>query len=256
MPRIVAGFNAAEHGTLKFTGTGSIGATSTNVAPGTYCAETMAAVSGASGYTGFATAVAAAMTTSMGDAVTGSVNTATLRYTFTRAAGNATWTVGADEGDADIARLGRFLGFSTSLSGTSSITSDVRPYFVIETAIDGKSEVSDTYEPENVTATAEAEDGSAYSIAHTTAAEYEDFRFRYESPEATFTRAATSSVPYTYQRFVQDVRTIHPFWVRNTDDSAVYRLRDKAASFKPIRITKDFDAHWDWLFMCRLVGRV
>lgn len=253
--RIVAGFDTAEFGTLTFSGNSGGGAVETDVTAGTYCAETMASISAVSGYTSFATAVAAAMTTSMGDSVTGSFNTSTLAYTFTRAAGNATWTIGADEGDADIARLGRFCGFSTSLSGTDSITSDVTPWFVIETAIDGKSKVTDEYEPDGILSVAEADDGSSYSVSRVTAPIYEDWRFKFESLAATFKREATSSVPYTFQHFVEHVRAAHPFWVRNADDSAVYKMRAKGAIFTPARVTEDFDNHWDWPFLTRLVER-
>jgi hypothetical protein len=255
--RILAGFDTAEHGTLTFEGRGTTGSgsyVSTDVTAGTYCAETMAAISGASGYTAFATAVATAMTASMGSTVTGSWSSSNLQYTFSKT-GAGDWKIGADEADADIARLGRFCGFSTSLTNATSITSDVTPYFAIETAIDEKSNVSDTYEPDGIVSEAEADDGSSYTIARSTAPQYEDFRFVYESHAATFTREASASVPYTFQRFIEDVRAAHPFWVRNASDSAVYTMRAKAAVFAPTRVTKDFDDHWNWPFQCRLIGR-
>lgn len=254
--RILAGFDTTEHGTLTFSGDSGGGAVATNVVPGTYCAETMFAISGASVYRDFATRVADAMTTSMGDTVTGSFSSTTLKYTFSRAAGNADWTIGADEGTEAIARLGRFCGFSTSLTNTDSITSDVTPYFVIGTEIDAKSSASGVYEPNDIATEAEADDGSSYSVSRITAPKYEDWRFVFESRAATFKQYATSSVPYTFEHFLEDVRAHHPFWVRNASESTVYRMMAKAARFKPVRETKDYDDHWHWPFDCRVVGRL
>ena len=255
--RIVAGFDTAEFGTLTFEGQGTTGVgpyVSTTVTAGTYCAETMASISAVSGYTAFATAVAAAMTTSMGSTVTGSFNTTTLAYTFSKT-GAGDWKIGADEATASIARLGQFTGFSTSVTNASSITSDVTPWFVIETAIDGKSKVTDEYEPDGILSVAEADDGSSYSVSRVTAPIYEDWRFKFESLAATFKREATSSVPYTFQHLIEHVRAAHPFWVRNASDSAVYKMRAKGAIFSPARVTEDFDNHWDWPFLTRLVER-
>ena len=255
--RIVAAFDTAEHGqiTAKGRATPGVGGyTSAVVTAGSYCFESMASISGASTYTDFATVLETAFTSVMGSAVTATWDGDALTWTLSKT-GASDWDVGADDGDAGVARLGRFLGFSTAQNNTDTAVSDVRPYFVLEPAMGELAKVSDDYQPDNIWTEAEASDGSSYAVGRVSAPTYSDFRVVMETYEATFQRAATAAVPYAFQQFIEDVGAAHPFWVVNNGESTVHRMRAKAATFEPVREVSDWDGAWHWPFETRVIGR-
>lgn len=184
-------------------------------------------------------------------------------------------TLGDDSG----VNLAKWLGFTAShtdgagsgydcyLSGQTSYTSNVRPYGIIIPTIQGRSDVSDEYEPDGIAMDNEADDGSAYGVSKDTSSIWLDWTQTAEtnSPPsgfasdgmAVFQTAETSAVPWSYQRAFGHARDgWYPFLVVDGSDSLVCELRAEGASFHPTRFAgKDYSL-WSIPFRTRLRGRL
>jgi hypothetical protein len=153
------------------------------------------------------------------------------------------------------------LGYnSLPTSNASSTSSQIAPYYVIATNIDGQSSVSDDYEPSGFSFDGETDDGSSYGISRESAPTYFDWTQMMEPKAITFTRNAATATPWTYQHLFAHARNVEPiYWVPDTaptpTTAACYKLRADGAHWAPQRVTADYDGQWNIPFRCRLVGR-
>lgn len=232
--------------------TATIAGSAATVASGLYSHQSWS-WSGITGWTTvseFGPAVASAFTIATGGAVTCSFSTSTGLYTVAR---NTNFTL--DFSTAADLRLRAALGFTGNKSGANSYTSDVRPYYLIVPAVEGLTDTTDEYEPDDLAEEAVGDDGAAYTIARTTADTLWDWSHAVETKAATFAREAESAVPWTWQHFFAHARKGMPF-VRGPSTGYVHRLRAEGMSFRPQRMTADYDGQWTVRLLTRYLGTV
>ena len=137
------------------------------------------------------------------------------------------------------------LGFSGNDTNKASVTSDVRPYYLIQAQHDGRSVFSGHYEPDAIASQAMSDSGNAVvGLARTASPVFVDWRQQFETRASTFKLQATSAVPWTWQHFFELCRTVHPFAVVDGYEDATYRLRPEGSVFRPEAQTPDFDDQW------------
>ena len=166
---------------------------------------------------------------------------------------------GADEADAEHARAGQVLGFSTSpgvIAIGATATGDVAPFFMIDADMGGASDDSDEYEG-GQSEDAESEDGTSYGTAPTTAPKYRDFTVPFEPRAACYKRDAVASAPWTWQHFYEHTRVVHPFAVSDDyGDVTVCKHRAGSDRFKPRRVSRDWRELHDFVLKTRIIGRL
>jgi len=244
--RIESGWNVAKLGTLTLSVTGNVGTQSVSITTGTYCHTDLTSVLGASSYDDFAGALKSALDAS--GAASGGFGVSwnpggSLGYEITNAA-NFTLTF---PNTAAGNRMADALGFArntTTSSGTSTVSTR-RPYYVIDGAMGGRSGWTRVYEGDDIVSQAEAEDGSTYAVARSTAPLYDDWTVPFETLEATFESEATTAVPWTWEAFFAHSRGIEPFGVFDDAGNSCHVLRGaRGARFKPSRASEDWDGRW------------
>lgn len=229
---------------------------------GHYCHTNISSV--ASGVTDFATALQTALNagTSSGTYAVQWFSPYNLQYDGTSFALNFT-AVTAAEG----LLMRRILGFSANVSGLTEYDGDVRPYYLILPSIQGRSQMSDEYEPTDIMAEAVADDGSVYQVARDTTEIHSDWAQQAETETGpasafadgtlAFKRHATAAAPWTYQHAFEHHRAgNHPFLVIDGSEQAVHRLRADGSSFMPQRFAGVDQPHWSIPFRTRLLGRL
>ncbi len=118
-------------------------------------------------------------------------NESTLAYTIA-AGGTFSMNSGTN------ALMWKILGFNQiAHSGATSYTSDVRPYYLLDVAVGGKSQVSDDYEPGGISFDAEADDGTSYGLSRANSPVYEDFKIAAEPKYTTFAKFGYGYNPIT-----------------------------------------------------------
>lgn len=246
--RIESGWNVATLGTMTLSVTGNLGTASVSITTGTYCHTDLSSVLGSGLYDDFAGALKAALDASATSSTAYVVtwNTSTLVYTIATVAGCSLTFPNSEAGN----RMADALGFTRN-STTSTLTTQTstrRPYYVIDGAMGARSSWSRLYEGDDIVSQAEAEDGSTYSVARTTAPKYEDWTVQFEELEAVYSAKAVTAVPWTWQHFFEHSRGIEPFGVFDDDGNSVHVLRARGARFKPARVQSD----WDGVFNIEL----
>ena len=257
---------------------------------GTLCHTDISSVMGSGEFTGLASALQTEIDTVVGSLVAYTGSTMSYRILTTGTPSfdfrDAATPNGVGSGSSAGRMLAAALGFNYEhpdatggsasdpynilLSGASEYSSNVRPYFVINPAIPGRSNMSDEYEEEGGVSEAVADDGTAYHVAKDGLAIYSDWVQMGETSADTFTatgagtpvfkRDATAAVPWSYQHAWEHSRTLGaaPFLVvdSGTSESAVHRFRSDGSSLKPTRFgSQDFDL-WNVPFRTRLLGRL
>jgi hypothetical protein len=247
----LAGWDTSEIGTFSVVVAGPASGTAT-VTAGTYAHASLASVTGTGTYTSFPTAVQTALNAVVaGWTVTWS--STTLAYTIAHASAfTLTWT-----GDGGT-NLRRALGFSGNVASTTSAVSDVRPYYVIDPVVSGRTSFTDRYEPDEIVEEAVSDGGDSYAVAKDTTEGWCDWTQSMETKAATLLRSATSAVPWTWEHFVKHCRGTHPFAVFG-DSSAgiVYKLRAESAGVSSTvrtRVVSDYDDLWNLNFRTRDLG--
>lgn len=177
-------------------------------------------------------------------------NTTTGLYTISRAT-NFTLSFSS----ASDLRLRAALGFTGNKSGANSYTSDVRPYYLIVPVVEALTDTTDEYEPDDIAEESVADDGEAFTIARTTSDTYWDWTHAVETKAACFTREAAAAAPWTWQHFFAHARKGLPF-VRGPSTGYVHRLRAEGMSFRPSRMTADYDGQWTVRLLTRYLGTV
>jgi hypothetical protein len=177
---------------------------------------------------------------------------------------NADFTLTFASDDAGVA-MRHILGFSGNQSGNPAYNSDARPYYLIIPVIQGRSLVSDEYEPEGISVDAISDDATAYQTSRSTAETLCTWTQMAEVADAPagpfangtyiFEREATSTIPWTYQHAFRHARDgKQPFLVVDGSDSEVHELRADGTSFHPQRFgAQDFHI-WNVPFRTRKLG--
>lgn len=243
-----AGFDTAQIGAFSVAVSGVASGTAT-VAAGKYCHIGLNGIgdySASGDYSDFATAVQTALV-AVNANFTCTYSSANYAYTISNPSNFVlTWngTAGTN--------LRRALGFSTTTASATSATSDVRPYYLMVPQIDGRSQFTDTYEPDDIAEEAVSDGGTDYVISRDTSELWCDWVQSMETKAATLTRSAVAAAPWTWQDFFKHCRGEHPFYCGDND--AVYRLRADGASFSSRvreRVTADYDDLWQIRFFAR-----
>ncbi len=251
--RFDVGFDVFAFGALKMTN----GITDIDLTTGLFCHLDLGSVIPGA-YSDFATAVTSGLLGS-GTTTTVTYSTTTARYTVNVGASPITLTFGVDESDAAHVRMGQVLGFSTapgSLSPGAQVEGDIAPFFMIDAAMGGASDATDDYEG-GMSEDAEAEDGTSYSVAPTSAPVKSDFTVPFEPRAAVYIRSAVAATPWTWQHFYQHCRAVHPFAVTDDfTDVTVHKLMAKSDRFKPKRVVRDYRELHDLVLKTRVVGRL
>lgn len=262
MAKIYAGWSFGSIGEATLGWTDNTGSYEVDFSTGTYAHVDLQSFTGTGNYDDFATALKAAMEALSGRTFTISYSTSSMAYTIDPDAGNITLAASpAPAQDAAYANMARILGFnSLPTVAAGSISSQIVPYYVIDTEVDGQSAVSDDYEPDGIAFDGEMDDGTSTGLSRTSAPTYFDWTQAMEPKASVFTRSATAAAPWTYQDLWQHARNVEPiYYAPDTAPSpttaACFKLRADGASWKPQRVTADYDGQWNIPFRCRLVGR-
>lgn len=164
-------------------------------------------------------------------------------------------------------RLRQTLGMSGDRSGGTTYSSQVRPYYLIVPAIQGRSQVSDEHEPEGLMFEAVSDDGVAYQISKDTSeilydwiqvAETETAPSTFSDPGTPpFTRLASAAVPWVYQDAWAHMRLgDHPFYVVDGSVTSKHQIRADGASFRPQRFMGPDLPYWTIPFRTRLLDYI
>lgn len=210
-------------------------------------------------YTNFTTAVKTAFDAATSTTFTVTFDTTTGLYTISRA---TTFTLSFSTA-ADL-RLRAALGFTGNKSGANTYTSDVVPAYVCRSEILGRSNVMGQVEPDDIAEEVVSDGGEAFVITRKTGEFIMTWQQTMEPRSAVYEWAAykansNSSIPWSWQQWFTHTRGTHPFWVNDTlegeANGAVYRMTASGASFRPQRVTADYDDQWVVPFEARWLGR-
>lgn len=167
-------------------------------------------------------------------------------------------------GSTAITNAAKILGFSGTKSGSTSYSSDVRPYYVIIPAIQARSKVSDEYEPPNIVSEASADDGTVFQVAKDTSEIYLDWTQTAETQVAPtvhttegtpmHSRYATSEVPWTYQHAWAHMRGGQQPFACIESSTTLHEMRAEGLSFAPMRFAAEDYPLWSIAFKTRLIG--
>lgn len=210
-------------------------------------------------YTNFTTAVKTAFDAATTTTFTVTFNTTTGLYTISRA---TTFTLSFSS--ASDLRLRAALGFTGNKSGANTYTSDVVPAYVCRSEILGRSNVMGQVEPDEIAEETVSDGGEAFVITRKSGEFLMTWQQTMEPRSAvyewaSYVAASSSSIPWSWQQWFRHTRGTHPFYVNDTlegePNGAVYRLTAKGASFRPQRVTADYDDQWVVPFEARWLGR-
>ena len=195
-----------------------------------------------------------------------SFNGLTGKYTIAVSGAGTGWRLGAASSDM----AGKILGMNEAGSYSTSKTSDNAAWFWCAAESGGISNVSDDYEAGDIAYDAETDDGAATGIAWSKPPIYYDFAVQMETAAKTLKRSAASTTPFTYQHLWEHVRNVHPFLVvlggtysksgnnpqiTSATKLGVHQLRAEGASWRPERVSPDYDDLWNVPFRTRLIAR-
>lgn len=212
-------------------------------------------------YSEFGAEVSAKMSAALGAAVTAAFSETAGTWTVS-SAGTFSITFTGDAGG----RLRRALGFSGNKSGANSYTSDQTPWFVMIPSISARTSVDGPAEPDDVAEESVSDGGQAFVVAKRSA-EWQMSWVQSHEPKAAvyaWARSSANEDPsdlWTWEGFFRHVRGQHPFFVWNDAPvefglASLHQLTARGASFRPSRVTADFDDHWTVRFETRLLGVV
>ncbi len=236
---------------------------------GTYCHTDISGT--ATGYQSFALALADALNSgNPGTAVYTVTWNGTTGYQVDISTGTCTLVFSTTSDTEAGENMRKVLGFSSDQAAAASITSDVRPFYLIIPAIQGRSNKTDRYEPEGITQEGKADDGTVTQISKATSEELSDWN---QTAEVNTTPSVFSSpgtpayirhaddgtsandVPWTYQHAWRHMRTHeHYIYVVDGADTDVHKLRAEGLSFHPVRFASDDFDLWTIPFRTYFIG--
>jgi hypothetical protein len=247
---IAAGWDFARIGPFSMQFTDAGGSDTIAFSSGTYAHVDISSV--ASGYTSLATALQTAL-----NAASNLSGTYTVTYSQT----TNKYTISADipfsfASANTVAQQIMGLDAAAGSSVANALVSPNQSHYGILGAMGAVSNKSDDYEPDYITEGGVADDGSVYAVSVTTAPVYCDFVLPLEPKAKTHERAASATVPWTFQHFFKHVRGTEPFLVVDDVENTVHKLRSDATHFRPERVTVDYDDHWNVPFATHVLGRL
>lgn len=168
---------------------------------------------------------------------------------------------------AEGTRMREILGLSGDVEadGSFTVASDVRPHYFIVPATQGRTSVSDEYEPDDVVSEDVTDGGETDQISREVDEVWLDWTQTGEDPldlagacdpgTPVYERHETAAIPWSYQRaWTHHQRGFDPIIVTEGSEVTAHRLRAEGASFKPERMAADYDM-WSIAFRTRLLGR-
>lgn len=168
--------------------------TTVTLSAGRYCHVNIAAYDGAT--QSFAEVLEAALVTAGYASATVSYSTSSHAYTLSNGGGSFTVSFPATDAGRLMARI---LGRSTGAT-SASIVSDVRPYYVLVTEIDGRSRYTGLRHEARFVRR-QSDDGIGYALGPSTEVVTGQWEHWHEPLAAVFRYAATSSAPWTWEHF-------------------------------------------------------
>lgn len=205
-------------------------------------------------YEDFGLAVKNAFDSATGTTFTVSLSSTTGLFTISRST-NFTITFAGSGSDP----LALALGFNGNKSGASSYTSDKLPRYVRLSTIGGRSNVEGPYEPDDIAEMSVSDGGDDFVVTRKTN-EYLMSWVQQMEPKSAIYDSCTSHAYTAWDRWFYDIRGTHPFYVNDTLEDAplgaYYRLTGKGASFRPRRVTADYDDLWIVPFEAHWLGLV
>lgn len=255
-----SGFDLNRLGTFSVVFTDTHGTFTATVAANTFAHVDMQTVMGTGNYDDIATALQTAMNATFNSfpfvrtaIYTVTFSTTTFLYTIAVSSG----TVSIGNTTSPVAK--NVLGFNSfPTSAAASISSQIRPYYVISPAIGGRSNVSFDYESDEISYDGDADDGNSFGISRTTAPLFHDWTQPFEPRTAVYKRLATTAIPWTYQHMFEHARNIEPLLIQDADggvgtDDMVCKLTAPGSVFRAQPVTADFDDIYNLNFQTRLV---
>lgn len=234
-----------------------------NLGTSTFSSTPSVAYSGQA-YTPFATAIKTAFDAATGTTFTVTWSSTTGLYTITRATTfTLTFSTAAD------LRLRDALGFtanrtSSFVGGVWTLTSDVVPAYVLDSTIAGRTNVTGPYEPDDIAEETVSDGGDAYVITRKTSELLIEWQQSMEPRSKVMTWAAyvtnsNQNIPWSYQQMFRHLRGTYPFFVDDDltgeANGVLYQLTARGASFRPRRVTADYDDQWIIPFEARWLAR-
>ena len=182
---------------------------------------------------------------------------ATRGYTITPSSGTVKLTFGATAAGTVAKHV---LGFSGTMSAAASAVSDVGVYYALAGAEGAQMDVYE-YEAPDSGDVGEADDGSTYMTARTTAPVYYDCTIPYEPRAIVYTYALAAANPWTWQMFFAHVRTANYHYAMKdsgTAQTTVHRSRKDGMAFAPEMVSGDkaYQAYLHIPLRTYLIGRV
>lgn len=154
-------------------------------------------------------------------------------------------------------RLRAALGFTGNKSGQNSYTSDALPLYIMESVISGRTNVVGPIEADDIAEESISDGGDDFVVTKKTDELLMSWEQQMEPRSALF-RTLASDTNRVWADWFRHVRGSHPFWcsdpLEGEEDGAFFRLTAEGASFKPQRVTADYDDHWIVPFRTRWLG--
>jgi hypothetical protein len=251
---VAAGWDFARIGAFSVQVTDAGGSNTIAFALGTYSHVDISTV--VTDYASFPVALQTALNaaTNLTNTYAITYNAVTNRYSFSATGG--AWSFASANAVAQRV-LGLDVAAGNSTAGPFFYTYAPvnQPYYGILGEMGAASNKTDDYEPNAITEGAVADDGTPYAVSVTTAPVYCDFVLPLEPKAKTHERAATATVPWTFQHFFRHVRGSEPFAVVDDIETTVHKLRADATHFRPQQVTVDYDDHWNVPFQTHVLGR-
>lgn len=214
-------------------------------------------------YSVFTSAVKTAFDSATGTTFTVTWSSTTGLYTISR---STTFTLTFSTA-ADL-RLRDALGFtadrtSSFVGGVWTLTSDVVPAYVLDSTIAGRTNVTGPYEPDDIAEETVSDGGDAYVITRKTSELLIEWQQSMEPRSKVMTWAAYAAnsdknIPWSYQQMFRHLRGTYPFYLQDglagESKGVLYQLTARGASFRPRRVTADYDDQWIIPFEARWLG--
>lgn len=150
---------------------------------------------------------------------------------------------------------GGIIGQTAMKSGALSHAMDRTPDYWIASDIGYWSDY-DEREADEIGATVRAHSGRPHGLAFEGVAELLDLLVPLEPRAKVYTHLASSSDPWTWRDLHRHARNVLPLCIDDDDFLHFVVLTEQGASFKPIRVSRDYVGHYDIRLRTQLLGRV
>lgn len=148
----------------------------------------------------------------------------------------------------------------TNLSGASTYTGTLAPYYCINCALSDVSDETGLFEPDGLGNHVIDDTGGGNSLARTQAPQFNEWRQEYESYVNTYSEIAQLilSSPFPHKALFAHCRKGFPFVLyganRWDSNAQIYSLRSDGMSFTPIRASRGNGGQFHIPYRCHLEG--